>query len=55
MMNTKFNGDPLILSLREQYPKQGPDPEPGEPIEHWAERFMEKKKKKYDLEEKNER
>lgn len=50
-MNPKFNDDPLMLELRERYPKQGPDPEPGEPLDHWAERYMEYVRKKYGLKE----
>ena len=40
MANKKFDNDPIIVALREKYPKNGPDPMPGESMEHWAERFM---------------
>jgi hypothetical protein len=40
MANKKFDNDPIIVALREKYPKNGPDPMPGETMEHWAERFM---------------
>ena len=49
--NPKFDNDPIILELREKYPKNGPDPEPGEDINHWAERYLEYVRKKYRLEE----
>lgn len=49
MANHKFDDDPIIRSLRESHPKSGPDPEPGEDINHWAERFMEYVRKKYGL------
>ena len=39
-MNKKFDGDPIIEALRASHPKQGPDPEPGEPLDQWAERYM---------------
>lgn len=52
MANKKFDNDPIILQLRESHPKQGPDPEPGEDINHWAERYMVYVRKKYNLEEK---
>ena len=48
-MNKKFDDDPVILTLREQHPKNGPNPEPGEPIDEWAERYMEYVRKKYNL------
>lgn len=41
MANKKFDNDPVILELRERYPKSGPDPLPGENLDAWAERFME--------------
>ena len=50
-MNKNFNDDPIILALRESHLKQGPDPEPGEPLDKWAERYMEYVRKKYGLKE----
>lgn len=44
-----FDNDPLIEELRERYPKNGPDPEPGEPLDQWAERYLEYVRKKYNL------
>lgn len=40
-MSEQFDNDPLILELRKKYPKQGPDPKPKEPLDQWAERFLE--------------
>ena len=51
-MNKNFNGDPIIEALRQSHHKQGPDPKPGESLEHWAERYMQYVRKKYGLEEK---
>lgn len=51
MANPKFDHDPIILALRESHPKSGPDPEPGEDINHWAERYMEYVRQKYGLKE----
>lgn len=50
-MNPKLKDDPLMIELRKQHPKQGPDPEPGESLDHWAERYMEYVRKKYGLKE----
>lgn len=49
MANHKFDNDPIIQSLRQSHPKSGPDPEPGEDINHWAERFMEYAKQKHGM------
>ena len=46
-MNKAFNNDPVINQLRKQYPKQGPDPKPGENLDHWAERYLEYVREKY--------
>ena len=51
MANPKFDNDPVIVALRESHPKQGPDPLPGEPLDQWAERYMEYVRKKYNLKE----
>ena len=51
-MNKKFDNDPVVIRLREQHPKQGPDPEPGESLDEWAERYMKYVRNKYGLEEK---
>lgn len=48
-MNKKFDDDPVIMRLRKQHTKQGPDPKPGEPLDKWAERYMEYVRKKYEL------
>lgn len=40
-MSEKFDNDPVVLELRKRYPKQGPDPKPGEPLDRWAKRFLE--------------
>lgn len=49
-MKKKFgDDDPIIIELRKQHPKQGPDPFPGESLDDWAERYMEYVRKKYDL------
>ena len=50
-MSKKFDDDPLMIALRQKYPKQGPDSEPGEPLDQWAERYMEYVRKKYNLKE----
>ena len=50
-MNKKFDGDPIIEALRASHPKQGPDPEPGESLDKWAERYMAYVRKKYGLKE----
>lgn len=50
-MNKKFGGDPIIEALRASHPKQGPDPKPGEPLDQWAERYLEYVRKKYELKE----
>ena len=49
MANKAFDNDPIIMALRQQHPKQGPDPLPGESLEHWAERYLEYVRKKYNL------
>lgn len=49
MANPKFDNDPIILELRKKYPKSGPDPEPGEDINHWAERYLKYVRNKYGL------
>ena len=51
MSNSKFDNDPVIVELRKKHPKQGPDPKPGEPLNEWAERYMEYVRKKYNLKE----
>lgn len=51
MSNSKFNNDPVIVELRKKHPKQGPDPKSGEPLNEWAERYMEYVRKKYNLKE----
>lgn len=51
MSNSKFDSDPVIIELRKQHPKQGPDPKPGESLDKWAERYMEYVRKKYNLKE----
>lgn len=48
-MSQKLNDEPFIIELREKHPKQGPDPKPGEPLDKWAERYMEYVRKKYEL------
>lgn len=52
MANKLFDNDPIMLKLRDEHPKQGPDPKPGESLEHWAERYMVYIRRKYGLEEK---
>lgn len=47
MANKAFDNDPMIAELRKKYPKQGPDPEPGESMEHWAKRYLEYVREKY--------
>lgn len=49
MMNKNFNNDPIIQDLRKKHKKQGPDPKPGEPLNQWAERYLEYVRKKYEL------
>ena len=39
----------IMERLRKEHPKQGPDRKPGESLEHWADRYMEYVRKKYDL------
>lgn len=51
MVNKNFDDDPIITELRKKHPKQGPDPKQGEPIDKWAERFMNYIRKKYNLKE----
>lgn len=48
-MKKAFDDDPIILKLREEHPKQGPDPLPGESLEDWAERYLVYVRKKYHL------
>lgn len=50
MANDKCN-DPIMIELRKKHPKQGPDPRPGEPLDKWAERYIEYVHKKYNLKE----
>jgi len=40
MANKMFDKDPFMVQLRKDHPKQGPNPRPGESMEHWAERYM---------------
>ena len=49
-MSQKLNDEPFIIELRKKHPKQGPDPKPGEPLDKWAERYMEYVRRKYDQE-----
>ena len=51
-MNKKFNDDPVIMRLRKQHIKQGPDPKPGETLDIWAERYMKYVREKHGLEDK---
>ncbi len=46
-MNKDFNNDPIIQDLRKKHKKQGPDPKPGEPLDRWAERYLEYVRKKH--------
>lgn len=48
-MRKVFDDDPIILDLRERYPKRGPNPRPGESLDDWAERFLAYLRKKQDI------
>ena len=51
-MNKSLKDDPLMVELRKQHPKSGPDPKPGESLDIWAERYMKYVREKHGLEEK---
>lgn len=36
----RLPNDPIIEAMRAKYPKKGPNPKPGEDIDHWAERYL---------------
>ena len=53
-MKKSMGNDPIMEKLRHEHPKQGPDPLPGEDLDHWAERYMKNVRKKYGLKDDDE-
>ena len=52
-MNNILSDDPVMIELRKKYPKQGPDPKPGETLDEWAKRYIQYIREKHHLEDKD--